>query len=175
MDGLPQPMLYRLVFPESTLQVFNHGASPVAVSLRGPIEKNLSVSTASESFTVLPGFYQLTASSGQCRPATDSFTVNEGQSYRLEFSCVISPARPGIPTGSYIVQNNTGSSVEVAISGPSSATYQIPPGTQSIELEPGSYTVRVSASCGQKTETLSVGYRSQFTGTYSCETIYRPY
>lgn len=177
MVGLPQPMLYRLVFPESKLQVINHGTSPVAVSLRGPIEKSLSVSTASEFFNVLPGFYQLTASSGQCRQTTDSFTVDEGQSYRLEFSCVMSPARPGVPTGSYIVQNNTGASVEVAISGPSSATYQIPPGSQSIELEYGTYTVRVSATCGQKTETLSVNYGTRFTGTYTCETrtIYRPY
>jgi hypothetical protein len=168
-------MLYRLVFPESTLQVFNRGASPVAVSLHGPIERSFSVSTASEAFSVFPGTYSATASSGECRPVTNTFTVDEEKSYTLDFSCVFSPAQPGVSTVSYIVENNTGSSVEVAITGSVSVTYHMPPGIHSIELEPGAYHMHTTASCGQRDETLSVRYGERQKREFHCTSILRPY
>jgi hypothetical protein len=171
--GLPQPSFFRLVFPDSTLEITNRGLSPLSVKLNGPVSKAMLVSHASEMITVLPGSYEISVSSGACLPRTDNFTVDEGQSYRLQFECREAPPPPRVPEGFYIVENQTGGTLEVEINGPSSQTRQLPPGTSTISLATGSYTIRATASCGQKSETFTLSEGSRFTGTYRCVTVGR--
>jgi hypothetical protein len=134
------------------------------------------VSASSGAFTVLPGTYDISVSSGQCPRRSDTFTVNESESYKLEFACEVASGplpQPRAAEGFLIVENQTGGPLQMTINGSTGGTRQVPPGTSTISLAPGSYNILVSAACGQKALTFDVRAGSQRTENFQCTVTYR--
>ena len=66
-------------------------------------------------------------------------------------------------TGYFDVDNNTGASLTIKVSG---KTYKVKPGSTTIELPEGSYTAKISARCGSTNESLEIEGGSRYEGHY---------
>lgn len=72
--------------------------------------------------------------------------------------------------GRFVVVNKTGAALTIEIEGPTPGEHTVSGATSTIRLAPGKYNVKVSARCGDGTESFDIRTGTQYTGTYSCET-----
>jgi hypothetical protein len=187
----PQTTYYRYEFPTTTLSISNRTSGPLWIELKGPTEQSIAV-TGDQVITVIPGLYKISASTPSCGSKEDTVSVYLSLRNSLDYYCGpgsslsrSAPTPQPVPrprpqpeprptsTGAYIIVNNTGADITVTIRGTMTQNYTAAPGTSSITLESGTYSVTLSTRCGVGTESLNIERGSRYTGTYGCVTRYR--
>jgi hypothetical protein len=166
--NLAQPTTYTEPVPNSNFAVKNEGPEEVTIQITGSLNLNKRVAPNSEAMVrVVPGAYKLRMVS-PCGTKDYALNVAEGERQELQYFCGPQIAEaPNVPTiGTFQVNNKTGAAMTVKIGGDS---HNIPPGSYTIRLSPGSYDATISSRCGAATEHLDVTRGSTHTGEYSCE------
>ena len=80
------------------------------------------------------------------------------------------------PASRLSVTNNTSASLRIIVSGSASAEASVPPSsTRDISVQPGTYSVGVTASCGTVSDSLTIGRGEVYSATYYCSLVQAPY
>jgi len=171
---LVQPGVLRVEVPFSNFLVTNETGSVVTLQLSGPTARTerIAAGAVDAPFRVITGSYKVQATS-RCGQDNDTVVVREGERHKLRYWCeterVTAPPAPRV--GSFVVRNNTGAAVTVAVGG---RTYTAATGTSTIELPVGNYEATVTSRCGSTVERLNVTAGSTHEGQYSCVTTTMP-
>jgi len=160
--------------PQITL--VNRATFPLRVAIR-PVDKgstrDVDVPQGGTQVTrVVPGRYKVTAQ------ATDQWSVGavharddeyeRGRAYTLTYE----PRT--FPLGALVIKNDTGAPVTLQVEGPAHKRLTVPEvGLTTVQLSPGTYTIKVSSRCGTKTETTHISTGSTHTLSYRCITFIR--
>lgn len=174
------PVVFRLV-PDSErrnppeISVINRTSVNLNIRITAAMKgssRDLKVPAGSTAVTrVLPGRYRVSAeaayewSIGAATTKEDEY--ERGRAYTLTYETHT------FPLGQFIVQNDTGAPVSVAVTGTQNKTLTVPAGSTTLRLAPGTYTVTAKARCGSRTSTLNVSAGSTDTTRYFCSTVFR--
>ena len=152
--------------PLAFLNVLNQSGDTVRFNLSGATSDSGSIGNGGSSdLEILPGTYQI-AFTTQCGNQTESFTVSAGQ--RQTFTIPECPPQPPPPSATIRIDNSTGGTISVQLSGPTSGSWRIGPGSQSLPVIPGQYRVSVTARCGSDSQILDVGDGGVVTSSWFC-------
>lgn len=77
--------------------------------------------------------------------------------------------RPALRTARIRIDNRTGQSLTVSLSGPMDLEQEIATGEHDVKLVPGTYDMTVRSTCGEETSTISVSPDLIWTTTYTCQ------
>jgi hypothetical protein len=165
--NLAQPTFYSELVPNGNFAVKNGGPEEVTIQLTGSLNLNQRVAPNSiATVRVVPGAYKMRIVS-PCGTKDYALNVAEGERHEVEYFC--GPQTTGAPSvpaiGAFEVNNKTGAGIIVKVAG---ASHNVPPGSHTIQLSPGSYDATISSRCGTATEHLSVTNGSTHSGEYSC-------
>lgn len=184
-NGIRSPQLFQIKVPTSTLSVTNKTQAPLSIGITGARQASMTVASAgNQSVSLLPGSYSVSANS-KCGTLNDSLSAEPGTSYSATYSCEeVAPPPPPPPSpkphkepthrepkkGRLTIENDTGVTLSVQASGPESRSFSASPGTSSISLLPGNYTISVSSSsCGSRVDNVSISPGGTSVETYTCQ------
>lgn len=115
----------------------------------------------SRSVRVLPGSYRIRASARGPLTVADDISetrvFERGDQYSLTYSSTSFAIR------TLTVYNQTGSTLNISFGG--GRTMTVPPGTISVQVPPGSYTISASSGCGSRMDSITDRTASL---TYTC-------
>lgn len=163
-----QPATYRWNLPTTNLVVHNKSGVPIAMELRGPVTKHLTVAAGGSAtmIRIVPGSYKITTSS-TCGNTNRSLNLDLDKESSLTYTCENSSA-PAI--GAIEVDNETQAEITIQASGPSSGTYTAPPGTSTFRVAAGYYTITAISRCGRRSESTNLTAGGTYKTRYWCET-----
>jgi hypothetical protein len=135
--------------------VFNNKtAETVRMALTGPASYNFTLPPGKSSQMVLPGKYTYTYTAcGENK--TGNLTVKKSGDTLTLAAC---PKKPPTPPATYklVLNNKTGETIKVTLTGPMTYTFTLQPGKTSQDVKPGKYRYSYQACQGEKKGTVEV-------------------
>jgi hypothetical protein len=182
---IKSPHLQEFKIPTSTLSVTNKTQAPLSIGISGTRQASVNVASGGDqSILLLPGSYSVSANS-KCGTLNDSLSAEPGTNYTATYYCEqvpeYTPPPPPKPhkeptyreprRGNLTIENGTGVMLSVQVSGPESRSFSASPGTSSIALLPGNYSISVSSTCGGRVDNANISSGGTSVETYTCQQV----
>jgi hypothetical protein len=134
-----------------TVNLQNKTGSSVRITLTGPQTVYLTLTTGKNKAELLPGTYRY--SYDACgKTNTGNFKVNKAGATLTLPKCKTGGGG-GAGTVKVKINNKTGGTMTMVLTGPQTYTFYIQPGRQQITVQKGTYTYTVYTVCGSATGT----------------------
>jgi hypothetical protein len=161
-------------FPKAAFIFINGGNSRLQVGVSGPLRTSLSLSPReTRRLVVPPGSYSVTGRVGSAT-TTGQFQLEGGDEETLTYTYT-GGRSPVFNPSVLVITNNGNGALSVNISGPRRLSFSVPPGTRTVTLPAGTYTIRVA--CGRDTESdeYELSPDEETTLEYTCRrwVVYR--